>query len=130
MATLLQKNLAKEIVKNAKSSKPKNKQDLVISSGYAVKTAEGHAPDILKQKGVKQELKALGFDPENAKSKVGRILDSDVSQDKDVLKAADMVFKVHGTYAAEKHIVGTFALRELSDEQLRHLANGSSEGTS
>lgn len=130
MATLLQKNLAKNIVENAKAKKPKNKEQLVISSGYAVKTAEGHAPDIMEQKGVKEELKALGFDPENAKRKVGRILDSDKSQDKDVLKAADMVFKVHGTYAPEKSIVGTFALRELTDEELRSLAAGSTEGIS
>lgn len=101
MATLRQKALAKAIVENATREKPLNKQDLVISSGYAVKTAEGHAPDILEQKGVKDELAIMGFSVERAKAVVGQILDDEDKMPKDRLKAADMVFKVHGAYVPE-----------------------------
>lgn len=101
MSTPRQERLADAIIANATAKKQKNKKELVISSGYAVKTAEGHAPEIIGQKGVRDALEARGFDVATAKQVVGRILRGEKSLDKDKLKAADMVFKVHGAYAPE-----------------------------
>ena len=102
MATLLQKKLAQAIVESAKKGKRTNKKDLVISSGYSLRTAEGHAPEIINQKGVQEELGNLGFDSESAKKVVKNILTKGKEENR--LKAADMIFKVGGDYAAEKHI--------------------------
>ncbi len=104
MSTLRQKKLAHNIVENLSRDNPLNKEELVISSGYAVKTAEGHAPDIIDQKGVQEELKALGFDEDTAKNVVANILTNEKVAPKDRLRAASEVFKVHGSYAPEKQI--------------------------
>lgn len=104
MSTNLQKNLARNIVKNAKRAKPLNKQQLIVSSGYSEITAKASPGIIIDQKGVKEELKILGFDEESAKKVVSEILNSEDAEHKDRLKAADMVFSVHGTYAPEKHL--------------------------
>lgn len=101
MPTIRQERLAEAIIANATADKQKNKKDLVISSGYAVKTAEGHAPEIIEQKGVQEALEARGFSIARAKEVVGAILDDEGNMPKDRLKAADMVFKVHGAYVPE-----------------------------
>jgi hypothetical protein len=106
MSTELQKNLAQNIVKNLKRKKPLNKQELVISSGYAVKTAEGHAPDIMVQEGVKNELKILGFDEDSAKKVVSEIMLNPKEKAEARLKATDQVFKVHGSYEDTKNGAG------------------------
>lgn len=104
MATLLQKNLAQNIVKAARSKKKVLKRDLLVSAGYGLTTAEATPSRIIEQKGVQQELKSLGFSEENAKRVVREILDDKYSEDKDRLKAAELVFKVFGTFAAEKQM--------------------------
>ncbi len=91
------------MVENLSRDKPLNKQDLVISSGYAVKTAEGHAPDIMEQKGVLEALDDYGFNVETAKKVVGQIL-LEGENDNVKLKAGEMIFKVHGTFAPEKSV--------------------------
>ncbi len=104
MATLLQKNLAKNIVENAKASKKKNKKELLVSSGYALKSATQSAGMILEQKGVVDELENLGFSEEGAKKVVQSILyDKRVKADTRI-NAAKEVFKVTGAYAPDKHI--------------------------
>ena len=102
MSTILQKKLAKAVVENLKAKKPKNKKELVASSGYGEVTADRHSKIILEQKGVQEELKKLGFDSDSAKKVVGAILRKGKEENK--LKAADMIFKVGGDYAAEKRI--------------------------
>lgn len=102
MTTTKQKKLAHEIVKNASKEKPDTAGSLLEKVGYA----EGLVKQpgrVIEAPGVQEELARLGFDPVAAKSVVAEILyagDNDASR----LKAADMIFKVHGTYAAEKHI--------------------------
>lgn len=103
MATLRQKKLAKAIVKNLSAPDPLNKQELVVSSGYSPTTADGHANEIIEQKGVQEELKVLGFDTDTAKGVVSKIM-TDGENDSVKLKAADMVFKVQGDYAPERHV--------------------------
>ncbi len=102
MATLLQKKLAQNIVKAAKEGKRTNKKELVVSSGYSVTSGETSAHIILEQKGVQEELENLGFDADSAKKVVRKILTSGKEENR--LKAADMIFKVVGEYAPEKHL--------------------------
>lgn len=102
MATLRQKKLAKNIVENLQAKKPLNKQELVVSSGYSEMSAKSSAHIILEQKGVQEELGLLGFDEDSAKKVVKEILQ--FGEDDSVkLKAADLIFKVQGSYAPEKH---------------------------
>lgn len=103
MATNLQKKLAENIIKNVKRKKPLNKQELVVSSGYGVVSADRHSKTILEQKGVLEELAIRGFDVESAKKVVGQILLTG-ENDNVKLKASEMIFKVHGTFAPEKSV--------------------------
>lgn len=104
MATLLQKNLAQNIVKAAKSKKRVNKKELLVSAGYSEVTATATPGLILEQKGVKEELKALGFNEDRAKKVVAEILDDKYQDGAVRIAAAREVFKVFGTYAAEKSV--------------------------
>ncbi len=103
MATLRQKKLAKAIVDNSTANEPLNKKELLVSSGYSEVSATASAKDIIEQVGVQEELELLGFTERNAKTVVGEILLAG-ENDTVKLKAADMVFKVHGTYAPEKRV--------------------------
>lgn len=119
MATLRQKKLARNIIENVTRDKPLNKQELVVSSGYGVVTADRHAGEVMEQKGVKEELLILGFDPDTAKKVVSDILRNEKHAPKDRLRAASEVFKVHGTYAAEKHVNLNIDMED--SEAIKHL---------
>lgn len=103
MPTIRQKKLAKAVVENLSREQPLNKQELVASVGYTPASADKKATEILASSGVQEELAILGFDPETAKQVVGQIL-TNGENDSVKLKAADMIFKVAGSYAAEKHV--------------------------
>ena len=77
--------------------------DIVVQAGYAP-TVKDVPHKVLKKSGVQDAIQDLGFNEETAKKVVQQILNSETAQHKDRLKAADMVFKVNGTYAAEKRI--------------------------
>ena len=102
MSTVLQKNLAKNIVKNLTRKKPLNKGELVVMSGYSKTTATQQIPAVFEQKGVKEELAILGFDEESAKKVVSEILHNEKVDPGNRLRAAQEVFKVMGSYAPEK----------------------------
>lgn len=120
MATLRQKKLANALVENSLADKPLNKKELLVSSGYSESSAEASAKVILDQKGVQQELIKHGFNPDAAKEIVTEILYAG-ENDTVKLKAADMVFKVHGTYAAEKHI--NLNIEDKPSERLQEIAD-------
>lgn len=122
MSTDLQKKLAKELVNNLKSKKPKNKKDLLVSVGYDITTAETKPGEIIGQKGVQEELELLGFTEINAKKVVSKLM-LDESQEGNVrLKAADMTFKVHGSYAPEKSItLNANANYNLTEDQVKKI---------
>lgn len=115
MSTLLQKKLAENIVENATRDEPLNKKELVVSSGYSEISAESSAHLIIEQKGVQEELNNLGFSSEGAKKVVAEILYNSKARDNDRLKAADMVFDVHGDKAPEKHIIVTKKLIQVDE---------------
>lgn len=98
MSTLLQKNLAQNIVENASRKNPLNKKELVVLSGYDETTAEKQVPAVFEQKGVKEALADLGFTEENAKKVVSEIMLDSKKDPNARLKATDQVFKVHGSY--------------------------------
>lgn len=130
MATLRQKKLAKAIVENVSALKPLNKKELVVSSGYSEISADSSAHIILEQKGVQQELRKLGFDSDTAKSVVADILIGG-ENDNVKLKAADMIFKVHGEYAPEKHVTLNLGTdnTERVDKLIALLTHKRGEGT-
>lgn len=100
-----QRRSAQLIVDSAMGKAPhiKNAGDIVIHAGYAPSIKKS-PHDVLNTTGVDSALMELGFSPENAKRVVAKILNSDNSKDIDRLKASDMVFKVHGTYAESRSI--------------------------
>lgn len=123
MPTILQENLAEEIIKNTKRKKPKNKKELLVSAGYDVITAEASPGRTLEQKGVEEALEDRGFSIENAKRVVQSILNNEKIKPDSRLKASDQVFKVLGGYAPEKQINVNLNTDVVSDEELEALAN-------
>lgn len=55
----------------------------------------------MESKGTQAELSALGFTEENAKAVTASILLNEKEASRDRLKAAEMTFKVHGTFQPE-----------------------------
>ncbi len=103
MATERQKALAKLIVENASLDKPMNAGEMLENVGYSITSTE-YPKRVIEADGVQEELEVLGFTERNAKTVVQDIL-LDVEADKNSrLKAADMVFKVQGSYAPDKNI--------------------------
>lgn len=104
MATLRQKALAHQLIINTKRKKPLNKGELVEIVGYTPSQANKKAGQIIESQGVKKELEILGFTTENAKKVVAEIMMDKFAEGKDRLKGAELVFKVQGDFAAEKHV--------------------------
>lgn len=136
MSTLRQKKLAKAIVENTKATNPLNAMQLLVSVGYKEVTARAEAGRTIEGKGVQEELIKYGFTEEKAKETVVKILDNNFVAPSDRLKAADMIFKVHGTYQDEPEkpksvVINNFFINpkiqeatKLYDEQLKQaLAN-------
>lgn len=90
------------MVDNLSLDKPKTAGEVLKSVGYGT-GLQNQPKRVLQSEGVQEELKNYGFDPEEAKRIVGEIL---VGGENDTvkLKAADMIFKVHSTYAPEKSL--------------------------
>ena len=121
MSTLKQKNLARGIVENMKAKPIKTAAELLVSVGYDETTATAMPHRTIQQKGVQEELKKLGFDEEKAKEVVGEIMLSEDEEARDRLKAAEMVFKVFGSFAPEKRMNMNIQVKEISP-RLKDLA--------
>ena len=83
---------------NAAKAKPSTAQELLVSSGYSLSTATSVPGKIIEQPGVQEELNSLGFNEDNAKAVVAKILLSEKAENRDRLKASELVFKVHGSF--------------------------------
>lgn len=125
MPTVRQKKLAKVIIENANLDNGLNAGQMLEKVGYSKSVAKAKSADIIGSQGVKDALDDFGFSEDNAKKVVGEILLKADAQDKDRLKAADMVFDVHGSKAPQKHInINTnvsIEHRERATNALRHL---------
>ena len=122
MPTILQRRLARKIIENEKRTDPVNKTVLIESAGYSGVTAIGNQERTIEQKGVKIALKEYGFTEDNAKKVVSKILNAGKEENR--LRAADLVFKVEGSYAPVKttNLNAEIKLNELSDEELMEIA--------
>lgn len=102
MATTKQKKVAKLIIENLELDKPLTSGQMLEKVGYSKGIAESPSR-VMQSEGVQEELKNYGFDSEIAKGVVAEILMAG-ENDSVKLKAADMIFKVHSTYAPEKSV--------------------------
>lgn len=120
MATTKQKKLAKVIIENAAIDTPLNAGEMLEKVGYSKSVAKAKSADIINSEGVKEALADYGFTEDNAKMVVAEIL-LDPKTDKNTrINAAKEVFKVHGTYAPEKKLVGNFNLNDEHREKARN----------
>ena len=103
MVTVRQRRAAKLIIENATLDKPLNAGQIVEKSRYS-KSMVIKPSLVLESAGVKDALNEAGFSEDNAKKVVAEILLSPLAKDNDRLKAADMVFDVHGSKAPLKNI--------------------------
>lgn len=123
-----QRRVAKLVVDAAMGKfEAESNKDIIAAAGYG-KGLQNTPQRVMNSDGVKEALEDYGFTPEGAKKVVESILYNRKAADKDRLKASEMVFKVHGTYAAEKHLsvnvnadVNTERLAELAQLMRQHL---------
>lgn len=105
MSTIKQQKLAKVVVGNLDATQPLNRQEMLVSVGYAESVATGKPKEIFDSKGLKEALHKMGFNSDNANRVVAEILNDETNEPKDRLKAAELVYKVQGDFAPEKHLV-------------------------
>lgn len=101
MATRLQRRLAEEIVKDAKSKRPKTAGQLLENVGYSENLSK-QPGRVIDTPGVKEALSDLGFSLDAADKVVSNILHK--GKEENQLKASDQIYKRLGGYQAEKHI--------------------------
>lgn len=70
---------------------------------------------------IQEELRKLGFDSNNAKRVVSNILNDETAEAKDRLKASEIIFKVHGDFAPEKHV--NVNVEVEATEEIKELTN-------
>lgn len=100
--TIKQRRLARLVTDSARGRiKPSTERELMLMAGYS-ESAANVPGNIINAPGTVQALKDEGFTPERAKDVVQMIMNSEDAEDRDRLKAADMVFKVTGEYASDK----------------------------
>jgi hypothetical protein len=101
MATTKQKKIAKLLIENEFLDKPLTGKQMLAKVSYS-EGLQKQPSRILESEGVKEALNDYGFNEENAKAVVAEILLNSDNEPHSRLKAADMTFKVYGSYAAEK----------------------------
>jgi hypothetical protein len=133
MPTIRQKRVAKAIIENVKLDNPKTGGEIVESSGYGV-SMKKNPQVVLNSDGVQEALEDYGFTEDNAKRVVQEILLDEEVEANSRLKAADMVFKVKGTYAPEKSVNLNIVqepsdkVKKLTDELRRIQQGGNNSG--
>lgn len=103
MPRIKQRKVAQKLIENVKLAKPLTAGEIVESSGYGP-SMKKNPQVVINSQGVKEALEEYGFTEDNAKKVVAKILLNDDTEPNARLKAADQVFKVHGSYAPEKSV--------------------------
>lgn len=99
------KQVAKALLENLAQGSPLTRQELLVEKvNYTPMTAQSQGESIITHPMVQQELAEQGFTEANAKKVSGNILLDEEAANKDRLRAAELAFKVFGTFAAEKHV--------------------------
>lgn len=101
MPTARQKRVAKLIIENATLDKPLTGGQMLEKVSYSP-GLQKQPSRILESEGVLEALDDFGFNETNAKRVVAELLLNDETNEHARLKAAGMVFEVHGSYAAKK----------------------------
>lgn len=106
MATLKQKELAKAIIDNVRKGNPETASHLMARVGYSRVTIDKLVNRTIQSEGVRSALNDFGFNEDNAKKIVGKFVKTPIDETKITpeiqLRAAQEIFKVHGSYAPEK----------------------------
>ncbi len=102
LPTKLQRKTASNLIEylDPKSERFANLTELLIDAGFTKLTAGANPKAIITSRGVQQALSDLGFKEDSAKAIVAEILLNGAEANR--LKAAEMIFKVFGTFAPEK----------------------------
>ena len=100
MSTLKQKRVAKQIVKAATLDKPPTGGEIVENSGYG-KSMRLFPGRVLESKGVKEELRNLGFSVEAADEVIWQLLHN-AKKEETKVKAAQEIYKRMGAYEDTK----------------------------
>jgi len=82
-----------------------NLSEILIDAGYSETTAKSNSHKIVRSPGFILELEKVGFTREKADKTVASIMNDERKKPADRLKAADMVYRILGAYAPEKHEV-------------------------
>jgi hypothetical protein len=127
MPTARQKRVAKLIIENTKLDKPLNGGEIVENSGYGV-SMKTNPQVILNSEGVKEALAEQGFTEDSAKRVVESIMLNEDTEPNARLKATDQVFKVLGSYAPEKSLVGHISFNGEKEQHSKDLIKELLEG--
>lgn len=101
--TVKQKKIAQLIIENATLDKPLNGGEMLAKAGYSSNLYK-QPSRVLEADGVRQALDDYGFNEDAAKKVVASILSDEDVEPRDRLKASEIIFKVHGSYAPEKSV--------------------------
>lgn len=96
--TVRQERLAQAIAKGDTNTA----REMLVNVGYSESVATVKPGEIINSRGVKVALANLGMSEENAAKVVQSIMHNEQAKHSDRLTAADMTFKVQGTYAPIK----------------------------
>lgn len=104
------------MVANLAGDRKETAQEMLENAGYGKGVAKTPSR-VLESPGVQQELRKLGFNPEDAKEVVAEILNTGNKREK--LLAAREIFKVTGQYAPVGLQVGAARpFGDISDKEL------------
>lgn len=118
MPNLRQRKAAKNFVEAIQSGEVITAGEILKRSDYAESVQKvPHA--VFESEGFKEALEEIGFTEDNAKKVVAEIMLNENVNPSARLEAAKEVFKVHGTYAPEKHVNTNLNLELIQKKQSR-----------
>lgn len=103
------------MAENLAGERKETAQEMLENAGYGEGVAKTPSR-VIQSRGVQQELRKLGFDPEDAKTVVAEILNTGTNREK--ITAAKEIFKVTGQYAPIGLQVNKRPYQDLSDDEL------------